>query len=54
MMLEYLFCELVEDMESDSLSPGSGSALTIQADLPADCIVGHYHPAKIYDPLRYR
>ncbi len=54
MVLEYLFCELVEDLEAHSLSPGAGSALMIQTDLPASCIVGHYHPNKIYDPLRYR
>ncbi|WJS83930.1 hypothetical protein [Paracoccus sp. TOH] len=54
MMLEYLFCELVEDLESHSLSPGAGSALMIPVDLPASCIVGHYHPASIYDPLDRR
>ena len=54
MVLEYIFCELVEDLEAHSLSPGAGSAFAIQTDLPASCIVGHYHPNEIYDPLRRR
>lgn len=53
MVLEYLFCELVYGLEADALSPGAGSALSLREDLPAKCIVGHYHPTKIYDPLRF-
>lgn len=50
-MLEYLFCELVDDMEAYSLSPGAGSAFAIAENLPAECIVGHYHPRTVHDPL---
>ena len=53
LVLEYLFCELVDGLEAHALSPGAGSALSLQTDLPADCLVGHYHPAKVYDPLRH-
>lgn len=49
-ILEYLFCELV-GRESHALGPGSGSALSLTVDLPPEHIVGHYHPAKIHDPL---
>lgn len=52
-ILEYLFCELVDELESHALSPGAGSALSVAENLPAACIVGHYHPAAIYDPLRF-
>jgi len=53
MILEYMFCELVEGLDAHALSPGSGSALSLRCDLPATCIVGHYHPTTIHDPLRY-
>lgn len=51
MMLEFLFCELVDGLEPCTLSPGSGSAFSLMIDLPPEHIVGHYHPASIYDPL---
>lgn len=51
MMLEFLFCELVDGLESYALSPGSGSAISLTVDLPPEHIVGHYHPTSIYDPL---
>jgi hypothetical protein len=51
MMLEFLFCELVDGLESHALSPGSGSAISLSVDLLPEHIVGHYHPASIYDPL---
>lgn len=51
MIIEYLFCELVEGLESHALSPGAGAALSLTVDLPAEHIVGHYHPMRIYDPL---
>lgn len=51
MILEYLFCEIIDGQEAHALSPGAGSALSLTVDLPASFIVGHYHPAKIYDPL---
>jgi hypothetical protein len=51
MIIAYLFCELVEGLESYVLSPSAGSALILAADLPAEYIVGHYHPKRIYDPL---
>lgn len=50
-ILEYLFCELVEDLQSHALSPSSGSALSLSVDLPPEHIVGHYHPALIHDPF---
>jgi hypothetical protein len=49
-ILEFLFCELV-GRESYALGPGSGSALSLTVDLPPEHIFGHYHPAKIHDPL---
>ncbi len=51
MMIEFLFCELVDGLDCYPLSPGSGSALSLTVDLPPEHIVGHYHPASIYDPL---
>ena len=52
MLLEYLFCELVDELEAHALSPGAGSALSLTENVPAECIVGHYHPAAIHDPLQ--
>lgn len=49
-MLEYLLCELLGE-QSHALNGGAGSALSLTADLPSEYIVGHYHPARIYDPL---
>jgi hypothetical protein len=49
-ILEYLFCELFGE-QSHALSDGAGSALSLTEDLPGEYIVGHYHPARIYDPL---
>ena len=51
MILEYLFCELVDGLHSHSLSPGAGSALSLNVDIPPQHIVGHYHPERVYDPL---
>lgn len=51
MMVELAFCELLPDRESHSGSPWAGTALSIPVDLPGDCIVGHYHPADVHDPL---
>lgn len=51
---EALFCELVPSLECHSLSLGAGSALSICSDLPASCIVGHYHPARVFDPRANR
>jgi hypothetical protein len=51
LIIEYLFCELVDGFESHALAPGAGSALRLTTDLPAQHIVGHYHPLRIYDPL---
>lgn len=52
MMIEYLFCELVNDPDCHALSPGAGSALNLTQDLPAGEIVGHYHPDSVFDPLQ--
>lgn len=52
MVVELLFCELLPDIKSHSGSPWAGSALSIAVDLPPACIVGHYHPAVVHDPLR--
>ncbi|MBB3360564.1 MULTISPECIES: hypothetical protein [unclassified Novosphingobium] len=49
-ILEFLFCELIGE-PSHALSDGAGSALSLAVDLPGKHIVGHYHPARIYDPL---
>lgn len=49
-MLEFMFCELIGE-QSHALSPGAGSAFSLTLDLPAEHILGHYHPARIYDPL---
>lgn len=49
MIIEYLFCELAS-LDCYTLSPGSGTALSIAEDLPGECIVGHYHPAGVYAP----
>ncbi|WP_162604082.1 hypothetical protein [Novosphingopyxis baekryungensis] len=51
MMVERAFCEQLPDQESHSGSPWAGTALSIPDDLPSDCIVGHYHPAIVHDPL---
>lgn len=48
-ILEFLFCELIGE-NSHALSPSAGSALSLTVDLPGEHIVGHYHPASIYDP----
>lgn len=52
LILEFLFCELVEELEAHALSPGAGAALSLTEALPAECIIGHYHPATIFDPFR--
>jgi len=49
-ILEFLFCELIGE-PSHALSDGAGSALSLAVELPGEHIVGHYHPARIYDPL---
>lgn len=49
-ILEFLFCELVGE-QSHALGPSAGSALSLMVNLPPEHIVGHYHPARIYDPL---
>jgi len=51
LILEYMFCELIDDLQAHALSPGSGSGFSIPYDLPADWIVGHYHPENIHDPM---
>lgn len=51
MMLEYLFAGLVDQIDTDVLSPWSGSALSIREDVAPENIVGHYHPERIFDPL---
>jgi hypothetical protein len=51
MILEYLFAELVDEIETEVLSPWSGSAFTLRADLAPEHIVGHCHPLRIFDPL---
>lgn len=51
MMLEYLFAGLVDGIDTEVLSPWSGSALSIWTDVAPESIVGHYHPEKIFDPL---
>ena len=51
-MVELAFCELLPDRESHAGGPWAGSALSIPSDLPGECIVGHYHPAVVFDPLR--
>lgn len=50
-ILEFIFCELI-GQQAHALSPGAGSALSLTVDLPGEHIVGHYHPARIHDPLR--
>lgn len=51
MVIEYLFCDLMDDPDCHALSPGAGSALSLIKDLPGEHIVGHYHPVAVYDPL---
>lgn len=51
MVMEYLFCDLIDDPDCHALSPGAGSALSLIKDLPAEHIVGHYHPESVYDAL---
>ncbi|MGY6770896.1 hypothetical protein [Komagataeibacter sp. NFXK3] len=50
-IIAHLFCELVDELNSDALHSSAGSALSLAVDISADHIVGHYHPQKIYDPL---
>ena len=47
---EYLFSSLVPEMESEVLRPWSGSGLSLNTDLDAQHIVGHYHPKQIHSP----
>jgi hypothetical protein len=49
-ILEFLFCELIGE-QSHALGPSAGSALSLTVDLPPENIVGHYHPARVHDPL---
>ena len=51
MMLEYLFASLIDQIDTEVLSPWSGSALSIREDVTPESIVGHYHPERIFDPL---
>ncbi|WP_454884907.1 hypothetical protein [Sphingomonas oryzagri] len=51
MILEFLFCELI-GQQPHALSPSAGSALSLTVDLPGEHIIGHYHPARVHDPLR--
>lgn len=50
-MLEYLFADLVDHIDTEVLSPWSGSGLSIREDIAAESIVGHYHPKRIFDPF---
>lgn len=50
MAIEFLFSELLDDPENYPASLGRGSALSLIQDLPAEYIVGHYHPQAVYDP----
>lgn len=48
--IEVVFQELLDESEAfDSLEGGAG--FCIYEALPADCIVGHYHPVNIRDPF---
>lgn len=49
-ILEFLFCELI-GKRPHTLSPGAGTAFSLMVDLPGEHIIGHYHPASIYDPF---
>lgn len=51
LLLEYLFCELVDELQPYALSPGAGSGFSLSTDLSPDHIVGHYHPDTVHDPL---
>ena len=51
LILEVLFCELVDELQPYALSPGAGSGFSLSSDLSPDCIVGHYHPDTVHDPL---
>ncbi|SCB36676.1 hypothetical protein [Rhizobium hainanense] len=51
LVLEFLFCELVKDLQAYALSPGAGSGFSLPSDLSPDYIVGHYHPDTVHDPL---
>ncbi len=52
MMLALAFSELLPDRENHAGNLWGGTALSIPDDLPGECVVGHYHPAVVYDPLR--
>lgn len=51
MILELLFKELLGEDTSDLIGPSAGSALRLDRDIPGDAIVGHYYPARVFDPL---
>jgi hypothetical protein len=51
MMAELAFCELLPGRDCHSGSPWAGTALSIPVDLPGNCIIGHYHPSIVHDPL---
>lgn len=51
-ILEFFFCELVDDLEAHALSPGAGSAMILAYELPAETVVGHYHPDTFFHSHR--
>ncbi len=50
-LLEYMFCSLSDDLEAYSLSPGSGSGIILRDAIPAEAVIGHFHPAKFFHNL---
>lgn len=52
MILEYLFATLVDEIETEVLAPGCGSAFSLSQDLGPEHIAGHCHPLQVHDPLQ--
>jgi hypothetical protein len=50
-LLEYIFCDLSDNLAPYTLSPGSGSAVILRNEIPADAFVGHFHPEKYFHNL---
>jgi hypothetical protein len=49
-MVQQLFCDALNRDHSEDWSGG----FAITSNLPSDCIAGHYHPVKIFDPFLHR
>lgn len=52
LVLEFLFSELLGRPEESSLGSGLGSAIILRHAIPAEALVGHFHPAVLHHSHR--